>query len=91
VRARAGLEVGFYSGCVHMWRRLQAQDPATIPDRAARGLATLEQLLSSFPLDDPMVRWRVCVRVCCVWGGREQKPLRARRCPTRPWSGWLGT
>ncbi|KAG1667553.1 hypothetical protein FOA52_014633 [Chlamydomonas sp. UWO 241] len=49
-----GLEVGFYSGCVHMWRRLQAQDPAIIPDRASRGLATLEQLLASFPLDDPM-------------------------------------
>lgn len=48
----AGVEIGFYTGCVQMWRRLQAHDPTIIPERAAKGVALLEELLASFPLED---------------------------------------
>ena len=54
--ARTGMEVGYYAGCVRTWRRLQQRDPATVPQRAERGLAALEALLASFPLDNPQVR-----------------------------------
>ena len=55
----SGAEVGFYQGCVHTWRQLQKLDSAVIPERAAKGLAALEELLANFPLDDPQVRLEV--------------------------------
>ena len=44
---------------MHTWRQLQKLDSAVIPDRAAKGLAALEELLANFPLDDPQVRLKV--------------------------------
>ena len=46
-----GLEIGFYTGCVRMWRQLQARDPTIIPERAVKALAGLELLLTSIQLD----------------------------------------
>ncbi len=50
-----GLEVGYYSGCIHMWRQLQERDANTIPPKALRGIAALEELLASMRFDDPQV------------------------------------
>ena len=40
-------------GCVRMWRLLQARDPTVIPERAARAVASLEELLATIKLDNP--------------------------------------
>jgi hypothetical protein len=50
-----GLEVGFYSGCVSIWRKLQSRDPTFIPERTLRGLTNLEELLASLNFEDPQV------------------------------------
>jgi hypothetical protein len=34
----------------------ESKDTLLIPERAERGLAVLEELLSAFPLDNPQVR-----------------------------------
>ena len=51
----SGLEIGFYIGCVRMWRLLQARDNAIISERAERAVASLEELLASIKLDNPEV------------------------------------
>lgn len=51
----AGMEIGFYWGCVSMWRQLQKLDPSLIPDRADKGVTALEEMLIEFPLDNPQV------------------------------------
>lgn len=48
-----GQEVGFYAGCVQTWRQLQQRNPAAFPQRADRGMTTLEILTQTFPLTDP--------------------------------------
>lgn len=50
-----GQEVGFYAGCVQIWRQLQQKDPAAFPQRADKGISTLENLVATFPLTDPKV------------------------------------
>ncbi len=51
----AGVEVGYYSGCVQAWRRLQQLQPDSVPARAERGIAAMEELLQSYPLHSPQV------------------------------------
>ena len=38
-----------------MWRQLQQKDPAAFPQRADKGMSTLESLTQTFPLTDPKV------------------------------------
>ena len=52
----AGLEIGFYTGCVRMWRQLQTRDPTVIPERAMKAVANVEEILASIQLDDPQAR-----------------------------------
>ena len=52
-----GLEVGFYSGCVQMWRQLQQRDPSVIPERALKAVDGLEEALALIRLENPQASW----------------------------------
>lgn len=50
-----GQEIGFYSGCAQVWRHLESKSSGFLHPRAEKVVASLEQLLRSFPLQDPKV------------------------------------
>lgn len=52
-----GHEIGFYSGCVQIWRQLGVKHPEFITARADKAIAALEEMLRSFPLDNPRVSY----------------------------------
>jgi hypothetical protein len=70
-----GLEVGHYAGCVRAWRALQqGLAPGALPERAERGISSLEALVAEYPLYDPQVAamgYNTCIAaadfclVCC--------------------------
>ena len=47
-----------------MWRQLQQRDPAAFPQRADKGMTTLETLTQTFPLTDPKVTFLASVLLC---------------------------
>lgn len=63
----AGVEVGYYRGCVRMWRRLQDTQPDVIPVRADRSITAMEDLLQAYPLHNPqvIVGCISCMVACC--------------------------
>ena len=38
---------------LQIWRQLQQKDPDAFPQRADKGMSTLESLTQTFPLTDP--------------------------------------
>lgn len=52
-----GHEIGFYSGCTQIWRQLGDKNHDFINARAEKAISALEELLRSFPLDSPRVRF----------------------------------
>ncbi len=60
--------MGYYAGCVRTWRRVEERAPGTLPNRAIRAIAAMEQLLASYPLHDSQVRMVRRMRLhsgCC--------------------------
>mmetsp|Transcript_39995 Transcript_39995/g.76492 ORF Transcript_39995/g.76492 Transcript_39995/m.76492 type:complete len:139 (+) Transcript_39995:225-641(+) len=47
-----GGEVGFYSGCAQVWQHYADQHPDLFSERAQKGIAALQRLVASFPLDN---------------------------------------
>jgi hypothetical protein len=60
-----GQEIGYYSGCTQMWRYLDSKSPGFLHPRAEKVVSALEQLLISFPLQDPKVS-RKFLHICFV-------------------------
>lgn len=52
-----GHEIGFYSGCIQIWRQLRDRNQEFISARAEKAISALEELLRSFPVDSPRVRY----------------------------------
>lgn len=50
------MELGFYSGCIRMWRQLAAQQALVVGERADRAIRSCEELLLSYPMCNPQVR-----------------------------------
>lgn len=51
-----GHEIGYYRGCMQIWRQLADKSPAFMTARAEKAVKSLEDLLTTFPLGDPKVR-----------------------------------
>jgi hypothetical protein len=52
-----GHEIGFYAGCAQIWRQLGSKNQDFISARAEKAITALEELLHSFPLNSPRVRY----------------------------------
>lgn len=49
-----GQEMGFYAGCHAVWARCAREDPECFSARAQKGIAAFGQMLSTFPINDPL-------------------------------------
>lgn len=50
-----GHEIGYYAGCVHIWRQLGDKNKNSNSTRVEKAINALEDLLRSFPLGSPSV------------------------------------
>ena len=49
-----GQELGYYSGCFSVWATCVRADPECFSGRAQKAIAGFGEMLTSFPIDDPL-------------------------------------
>ncbi|KAK9823785.1 hypothetical protein WJX72_005477 [[Myrmecia] bisecta] len=46
-------EIGFYAGCIQVWRKLRMHDPEAFPARVEKGIDSIAELVAAYPLENP--------------------------------------